>query len=242
MPDTPLARLTPAERRALGAIVVACLVGSLAGALGLDQGLAAYAARRLDPPLPSLEALAARLPAGDPRVAWYAAGLALREERARAAQAPAAIDPNSADRADWDRLPGIGPRLAEAIVAHRSARGPFRSLDDLLAVPRIGPRTLDRLGPYLVWPEASGAAGGTPARPDLNEVDEAYLASLPGIGPKLAIAIIRERRRRGGFRAWTDLDRIEGIGAARLGALQNATRLAGVHPPAATGDSSREGT
>lgn len=240
MPDTPLARLAPVERRALVALAAAWLTGVLAGGLGLDRRLAAWSERRLDPPLPSPGELAERLPPGDPRPAWLAAGLALRAERSRAALAPMAVDPNDAARADWDRLPGIGPRLAEAIVGHRTRRGPFRGPADLLAVRGVGPRTLERLAPYLAWGPETAAVGplDEAGRRDLNRVDEPFLAGLPGIGPKLATAIVRERRRRGGFRAWADVLRIEGIGASRLAALQNATRLAGERPPAAAADSS----
>jgi DNA uptake protein ComE-like DNA-binding protein len=127
-------------------------------------------------------------------------------------------------------------------VGHRAAHGPFRGPEDLLAARGIGPRTLERLSPYLRWPEAE--TGGPPGRdgdtPDLNGVDEAFLASMPGIGPKLASSIIRERRRGGGFRTWADVLRIKGIGASRLRALQNATRLAGVRPPVGVADTAME--
>jgi DNA uptake protein ComE-like DNA-binding protein len=243
MPDTPLtrlaARLTPAERRAATLLAAAWLAGTASGALDLDAGLARWAGRRLHPPLPSPAELAARLPPGDPRPEWYAAGLALRAERARGDSAPAAIDPATASRADWDRLPGIGPRLAEAIVAHRAAAGGLRGPEDLLAVHGIGPRTLDRVSPYLVWPEGEDPS---PAKPDLNAVDEAWLAALPGIGPKLASTLVHERQRRSGFRDWPDVLRIEGIGTTRLRVLQNATRLAGLRPAAGVADTSRERT
>jgi DNA uptake protein ComE-like DNA-binding protein len=106
----------------------------------------------------------------------------------------------------------------------------------------IGPRTLDRIDPYLRWPEAepTGPLQRAESVPDLNSVDGAFLAAVPGIGPKLASSITSERRRRGGFRAWADVLQIEGIGASRLRALQNATRLAGVRPSAGVADSVRE--
>ncbi|MEM9466802.1 MAG: ComEA family DNA-binding protein [Actinomycetota bacterium] len=44
-----------------------------------------------------------------------------------------------------ETLPGIGPSLANAIVEHRSREGPFGTVDDLLAVPGIGPAKLDAL-------------------------------------------------------------------------------------------------
>lgn len=53
------------------------------------------------------------------------------------------IDINRASAAELNVLPGIGPRLAERIVADREARGPFSDLDDLQRVGGIGPRTVD---------------------------------------------------------------------------------------------------
>ena len=59
------------------------------------------------------------------------------------------IDLNAADAYDLDRLPGIGPAKAEAILAYRAEHGPFQSVDDLLAVSGIGEVTLEDLRPYV---------------------------------------------------------------------------------------------
>ena len=58
---------------------------------------------------------------------------------------PALVDINQATVADLDRLPGIGPSTARAIVDHRTRNGPFASVDDLLAVRGIGPAKLAEL-------------------------------------------------------------------------------------------------
>lgn len=47
---------------------------------------------------------------------------------------------NSADCQLLETIPGIGPRLAERIIALRSARQGFRDIDELLAVEGIGPQ------------------------------------------------------------------------------------------------------
>lgn len=60
------------------------------------------------------------------------------------------IDINRAGIEDLQRLPGIGPVLAERIVAEREENGPFRSLEELRRVRGIGPRTLEKLRPYVV--------------------------------------------------------------------------------------------
>ena len=60
------------------------------------------------------------------------------------------IDVNSAEEAQLDLLPGIGPRLAARIVHERSSEGPFASVDDLERVSGLGPRLIERLRPYAV--------------------------------------------------------------------------------------------
>lgn len=57
------------------------------------------------------------------------------------------IDVNAAPAESLTMLPGIGPVLAERIVADREANGPFRSLDELDRVRGIGPRTIEKLRP-----------------------------------------------------------------------------------------------
>ncbi len=52
------------------------------------------------------------------------------------------VDLNRGDLVALQSLPGVGPATAEAIVAFREEHGPFRSVDDLLDVPGIGPSKL----------------------------------------------------------------------------------------------------
>ena len=41
-------------------------------------------------------------------------------------------------------IEGVGERKAEAIVRYREEHGPFASVDELLEVSGIGPKTLER--------------------------------------------------------------------------------------------------
>ena len=41
-------------------------------------------------------------------------------------------------------MKGVGPSIAERIVAYRTEHGDFSSLDDLLQVKGIGPKTLEK--------------------------------------------------------------------------------------------------
>ena len=55
------------------------------------------------------------------------------------------VNVNTATAADLETLPGIGPVLAEAIVAYRDEHGPFTSVDQLEDVSGIGPVTLGEI-------------------------------------------------------------------------------------------------
>ena len=52
------------------------------------------------------------------------------------------VNINTASSVVLDTLPGIGPVLAERIVAYRDANGPFHSIEDLAFVDGIGSKTL----------------------------------------------------------------------------------------------------
>jgi competence protein ComEA len=66
---------------------------------------------------------------------------------------PAApIDLNAADATQLQAIPGVGPSLAERIVAFRETNGPFHSTDELLDVAGMTDRRLDAISPYVVVP------------------------------------------------------------------------------------------
>ena len=59
------------------------------------------------------------------------------------------IDVNRAAWPELIQLPGVGPILAQKWIAERERGGPFRNVDDLSRVKGIGPRTLERLKPFI---------------------------------------------------------------------------------------------
>ncbi|WP_100446333.1 ComEA family DNA-binding protein [Glycomyces xiaoerkulensis] len=61
------------------------------------------------------------------------------------AAASALVNPNVADERTLTTLNGIGPVLAERIVAHREANGSFQSVEELADVQGIGPSLLDQI-------------------------------------------------------------------------------------------------
>lgn len=72
-----------------------------------------------------------------------------------AAHEPAAsgrVNLNTATAEQLAALPGLGEKLAAAIVAHRKTHGPFGSVDELDHVSGIGPATLDKLRGLVTAP------------------------------------------------------------------------------------------
>lgn len=72
-----------------------------------------------------------------------------------ASQAPAPVDDgrvdlNTASAAELDAVKGIGPAIAQRIIDHRRKIGRFTSVDQLLDVPGIGVRTLEKMRGELV--------------------------------------------------------------------------------------------
>jgi competence protein ComEA len=62
----------------------------------------------------------------------------------------AQIDINKATAAEFERLPGVGPKTAAAIKSLRDRLGGrFNSIDQLLDVDGIGPKTFQKLRAYV---------------------------------------------------------------------------------------------
>jgi competence ComEA-like helix-hairpin-helix protein len=145
------------------------------------------------------------------------------EARSRPLASGERIDPNRASERDLDRLPGVGPAAAKAIVRFREEVGPFRVPGDLTRVRGIGPATLERIRPHLGLSDVPlrGAPRGVRAVPlvDVNRADPEELRALPGIGPALAARIVEERQK-GPFRSVEELSRVAGIGPATVARLR----------------------
>jgi competence protein ComEA len=70
------------------------------------------------------------------------------------------IDINQADWPEFSVLPEIGETLARRIVESRAVEGPFADLEQLRRVRGIGPKTLERIKPYLRPLPPSGTVAG----------------------------------------------------------------------------------
>ncbi|MDG2382405.1 MAG: helix-hairpin-helix domain-containing protein [Pirellulaceae bacterium] len=59
------------------------------------------------------------------------------------------IDLNECDWPELTVLPGISETMARRIIGHRDRRGAFQRIEQLREVRGIGPKTLQRLQPFL---------------------------------------------------------------------------------------------
>jgi len=63
----------------------------------------------------------------------------------------AGLDVNRDSARDLTALSGIGETKARRIVESRIRDGPFGDIDELTRVEGIGPKTVERLAPWLEW-------------------------------------------------------------------------------------------
>lgn len=86
------------------------------------------------------------------------AGPSVQRSGARDLQPGETVNINTADAATLERLPGIGPSLARAIVDWRAQNGNFAEAEDVMNVPNIGPRRYETMRMFLTT-EAIGREG-----------------------------------------------------------------------------------
>ncbi|WP_061931357.1 Tex family protein [Aureimonas sp. AU22] len=88
------------------------------------------------------------------------------------------VDLNMASAALLSRVAGLGPSLAEAIVAHRDAQGPFRTRRKLLDVPRLGPKAFEQCAGFLRIAGGAEPLDASAVHPEAYPVARRIVAAL----------------------------------------------------------------
>ncbi len=85
------------------------------------------------------------------------------------------VDVNTASAALLTYIAGIGPTLAERIVAYRDENGPFRSRREILKVKGIGPKSFEQAAGFLRVREGANPLDASAIHPESYAVAEALL-------------------------------------------------------------------
>ncbi len=121
----------------------------------ITDGEKVYVPKRRPPVPGSLPSAAAtaRITAAGGAVPKPGRGKGSRGGAVRAAKITAdsgeQVSLNSATLEQLERLPGVGPSMAQKILDYRQQSGGFQKIDDLSLVPGIGPKKLAKLTPFV---------------------------------------------------------------------------------------------
>ena len=84
---------------------------------------------------------------------------------------------NTASAALLSRVSGLSSAVAENIVVHRDANGPFKKRKDLLKVPRLGEKTFEQCAGFLRIAEGDEPLDASSVHPEAYPVVERILAA-----------------------------------------------------------------
>ncbi|SEB69063.1 Tex family protein [Rhodobacter sp. 24-YEA-8] len=87
------------------------------------------------------------------------------------------VDLNTASAPLLARVSGVGQGLAESIVAHRDANGPFASRRELLKVARLGPKAFEQAAGFLRIPDGKEPLDASSVHPEAYDVARKIVAA-----------------------------------------------------------------
>jgi uncharacterized protein len=88
------------------------------------------------------------------------------------------VDLNQASLELLTYVSGLGPQLAQNILAYRHERGPFRSRSELLDVPRLGPKAFEQCAGFLRIRGGENPLDGSAVHPECYPVVQAMASDL----------------------------------------------------------------
>ncbi len=121
------------------------------------------------------------------------------------------VDVNTASAALLTHVAGIGPKLAETIVAYREENGPFAARGDLQHVPKLGDKTFEQAAGFLRIFNGAEPLDATAIHPESYAVAR---AALKRAGVKADDSLVERRRKLAQMRGKAGMPAL----AAELGA------------------------
>lgn len=135
------------------------------------------------------------------------------------------FDPNTATPDDWNAL-GLNSKLISTIQNYLSKGGRFKEKSDLKKIYGMSEKTYSRLEPYIVITTANTIHQTAPSQLiELNSATHTQLASLKGIGDKLAGRILKYRDLLGGFCRTDQLLEVYGMKPETFKTIENQIRV-----------------
>jgi uncharacterized protein len=105
------------------------------------------------------------------------------------------VDANTASPALLQYVAGIGPKVAQAIVAYRDESGPFQQRSELLKVKGLGPKAYQQAAGFLRVPESKNPLDRTTVHPESYGVVK-NLLDLAGLNLRMVDFSSRLRQFR----------------------------------------------
>jgi uncharacterized protein len=114
------------------------------------------------------------------------------------------VDLNTASVSLLEYISGINKTIAKNIVAYREANGRFRNRNELLKVPKLGPKAFEQCAGFMRILGGDNPLDATGVHPESYEATKALLAKLG-----LTLEDIKEIQAKAAKRTGTDKDKKE---------------------------------
>jgi uncharacterized protein len=138
------------------------------------------------------------------------------------------VDANTASAALLRYVAGIGPKVAQAIVAYRDEHGPFDSRGELLKVKGLGPKAYQQAAGFLRVPESKNPLDRTTVHPESYGVVK-NLLDLAGLNLRMVDLNSRLRQFRQSQKT-ADLAEVLDVGEPTLADIFEALLRPGRDP------------